>query len=108
MQLTSKKCKPCAAGTPRLDAIEVARLLGQVSGWQPIDDNGKLRKRLRFADFKQAMAFVNRVADLAETEDHHPDFTVHYNIVEITLWTHTVGGLPENDFILAAKIDQLP
>jgi 4a-hydroxytetrahydrobiopterin dehydratase len=107
MELTSKSCKPCEGGTPRLSASEVGALLGQVRGWQAIDDNRKLTKQRRFADFRAAMAFVNRMAELAEAEQHHPDFTVHYNVVDITLWTHSVGGLSENDFILAAKLDQL-
>jgi len=73
-----------------------------------VDDHRKLTKQRRFADFKAAMVFVNRMAEVAEAEQHHPDFTVHYNIVDITIWTHSVGGLSENDFILAAKISTLP
>jgi 4a-hydroxytetrahydrobiopterin dehydratase len=108
MGLTSKKCKPCEGATPRLSEREAGALLGQITGWLPIDDHRKLSKRWRFTDFKQAMLFINRMADLAEAENHHPDFAVHYDTVDVTLWTHAVGGLSENDFILAAKIDQLP
>ena len=107
MELTSKKCKPCDAGTPRLNASEVAGLLAQLAGWQATDGQRKLTKQLRFADFKAAMVFVNRMADVAEAEQHHPDFAVHYDTVDVTVWTHSVGGLSENDFILAAKLDQL-
>ena len=107
MELISKSCKPCTGGTPRLSVSEAGALLGQLAGWDVVDDHRKLTKRRRFADFKAAMAFVNRMADVAEAEQHHPDFTVHYDTVDITLWTHAVGGLSENDFILAAKLDAL-
>jgi 4a-hydroxytetrahydrobiopterin dehydratase len=105
--LTKKRCVPCEGGLPPMGPGEVALLLPELRGWQVADDNRKLHKRVTHPDFKLAMAFVNRMADLAESEGHHPDFTVHYNKVDITLWTHVIGGLSENDFILAAKIDQL-
>ena len=89
-------------------------LLDEVSGWalraqgeqaagQPRLD----RKRFEFADFLGAMAFVDKMAALAEEEGHHPDFCVHYSRVDVTLWTHAARGLSENDFILAAKIDAI-
>jgi 4a-hydroxytetrahydrobiopterin dehydratase len=105
--LTNKKCVPCEGGVPPLGPAEVAKLMPQLQGWKVADDNRKLHKRVTRPDFKQAMAFINKMADLAEAEGHHPDFNVHYNQVDITLWTHVVGGLSENDFILAAKIDRL-
>ena len=75
--------------------------------WE-VDDNEKLEKQFEFADFKEAMAFVNKVADIAEQEGHHPDIEIFgYNKVKIELSTHAVGGLSENDFILAAKIEKL-
>ena len=107
MDLTQKRCVPCEGGTPRLGPAEVAALLPQLAGWQVIDDNGKLRKRFVFPEFKPAIAFVNRMADLAEAEGHHPDFEVHYNKVDVSIWTHAIHGLSENDFILAAKLDRL-
>lgn len=107
MELSQKKCVPCEGGVPRLGADEVKRLLTQVTGWKVTDDLGKLEKRMRFKDFRAAMAFINRMADVAEAEAHHPDFTVHYNVVDVTLYTHSIGGLHQNDFILAAKIDRL-
>jgi 4a-hydroxytetrahydrobiopterin dehydratase len=106
-ELTKKRCVPCESGVPPLGPGEVALLLPELRGWQAADDHRKLQKRITRPDFKQAMAFVNRMADLAEAEGHHPDFAVHYNKVDITLWTHDVGGLSENDFILAAKIDEI-
>jgi len=90
---------------PSLPLEEARSLLQQVSGWQ-IRGN-KLEKTFKFADFVSAMSFLNRVAEVAEAEGHHPDFCVHYSKVEMTLWTHAAGGLTENDFILAAKIDGL-
>ena len=84
---------------------EVERLLYQVSGWSL---SGKwITKEFKFKNFVAAMKFVNRVADLAEEEGHHPDIHIHYNIVRFDIWTHAIDGLSENDFILAAKIDAL-
>jgi 4a-hydroxytetrahydrobiopterin dehydratase len=109
MNLKDKTCVPCKEGTPPLDDLAVASLLGQIHGWTADDSapgrERQLHKRFRFANFVDAMAFLNRVATVAEAEQHHPDFSVHYNIVDVTLWTHSVGGLSENDFILAARLD---
>jgi 4a-hydroxytetrahydrobiopterin dehydratase len=105
MELRERKCAPCKEGTPPLAEGRVRELLREVSGWA-LRDN-RIRKELKFADFLSAMKFLNRLAEVAEREGHHPDFCVHYNQVELTLWTHTVGGLSENDFIVAAKIDAL-
>lgn len=101
--LCTQKCVPCEGGVPKLTADQVASLLQQLKGWSL--QGGKLQKEYRFKDFKQAMSFVNQMADVAEAEGHHPDFSVHYNVVEVSIWTHAIGGLSENDFILAAKID---
>jgi len=106
MDLTRKKCVPCEGGVPRVEGAALDVLLGSVTGWQLAGD--RIRKHLRFADFRAAMAFVSAMADLAESEGHHPDFSVHYSTVDVEIWTHAAGGLTENDFILAAKIDQLP
>ena len=105
MDLAKRKCVPLSKGSPKLGAEQVRDLLGQVRGWQANDD--KLTKTIKFKDFVTAMAFLGRVAELAAAEQHHPDFCVHYNRVDFTLSTHDVGGLSENDFILAAKIDAL-
>jgi 4a-hydroxytetrahydrobiopterin dehydratase len=104
MDLTQKKCVPCEAGTPPLDAGVILELAKNVPVWKIID-NKKLSREFKFKDFKEAMAFINRVAEIAETEGHHPDIYVFYNLVRLELSTHAVGGLSENDFILAAKID---
>jgi 4a-hydroxytetrahydrobiopterin dehydratase len=83
-------------------------LLAQVPGWQTADGDGKLQRRFLFDYFRSAMQFLNKVAEVAEAENHHPDFCLHdYRVVDVTLSTHAIGGLSENDFILAAKINQL-
>jgi 4a-hydroxytetrahydrobiopterin dehydratase len=109
MKLSTKSCVPCEKGTPALADAAVTALLGEVVGWTATKAApGKprqLEKRFEFDDFLGSMAFLNRVAAIAEAEQHHPDFSVHYNKVDLSVWTHTVGGLSENDFILAAKID---
>ena len=107
MDYASKRCVPCEGGVPALGPREVGEALASLRGWEAAEEHTRLHKRLRFRDFKEAMRFVNAMADLAEAEGHHPDFTVHYDTVDVILWTHAVGGLSENDFILAAKLDQL-
>ena len=105
MDLTQKKCMPCEAGTPQLEKTKVKGLLKEIPSWNLKD--GHLYKKFKFNNFIGAMEFINAVADIAESEGHHPDFCVHYNKVEIELWTQAVNGLSENDFILAAKIDRI-
>jgi 4a-hydroxytetrahydrobiopterin dehydratase len=105
--LTTRKCVPCEGGVPPLLKEEIKRYLLQLKdGWKVLD-NKKINKILKFQDFKQAIDFVNKVAILAEQEGHHPDIAIHYNKVNIILWTHSIDGLSENDFILAAKIDKI-
>jgi 4a-hydroxytetrahydrobiopterin dehydratase len=88
-----------------LSRDEVSRRLAALSGWQL---KGKtIEKKFRFADFREAIAFVNRVADLAELEDHHPDMLIHYREVTLVLWTHVAGGLTERDFKLAADVERV-
>jgi 4a-hydroxytetrahydrobiopterin dehydratase len=105
MTLAGRHCVPCEGGVAPLEETRVRDLLGQVSGWEARE--GKIRKSYKFASFVAAMSFLNRVAEVAEGEGHHPDFCVHYDRVDMTIWTHAAGGLTENDFILAAKIDEL-
>lgn len=90
-----------------MTAEEIQKYLAEVPGWEVID-NKKIVKSLKFKDFKEAMGFVNKVAELAEVEGHHPDILIHgWNKVRLELSTHAIGGLSENDFILAAKIDRI-
>ena len=105
MDLTQKKCVPCEAGTLPLEEAKVNELLKEIPTWQIKD--GHLYKKFKFKNFVEAMKFVNAIAEIAESEGHHPDFCVHYNRVEIELFTHAIKGLSENDFIVAAKIDDL-
>ena len=105
MDLANKHCVPCEGGVPKLTPARVQELLRELDGWQARDD--KLHKRFTFGDFKAAIGFINRMAEVAEQEGHHPDFAVHYREVDVTIWTHAIGGLSENDFILAAKLDRV-
>lgn len=105
MQLSEKHCVPCEGGTAALTPNEVAAFFTHLkTQWENLD-NKKIKKEFKLKDFKEAMVFVNKVADIAESEGHHPDITIHYNRVIIELWTHAVKGLSENDFILARKIE---
>jgi 4a-hydroxytetrahydrobiopterin dehydratase len=103
--LTEKHCKACAPGTPALSTQQISQLLPQLSGWEV--RNGELAKDFEFKDFYRTMSFVNAVAWIANREDHHPDMKVGYNKCEVHYSTHSVGGLSENDFICAAKVDAL-
>lgn len=105
--LASKTCEPCRAGIPPLDAERARQYLEATPSWTLSEDATRISKRFRFAAFPEAIVFVNQLAELAEKEGHHPDLHIHYNEVEAVLWTHKIGGLHENDFILAAKIDRL-
>ena len=105
IELHQKKCVPCEGYEKPLSPSKVADYLRQVDGWQT--DNKTVWKEFKFKNFKETMAFVNNVADLAEQEGHHPDMEVHYSRVKIELWTHAINGLSENDFILASKIDKI-
>lgn len=121
MDLLQKKCVPCEGGMPPLteDTINDYKKMLQTS-WEivfdsTIDTQGKpeegagkkLTQEFKFKDFKEAMVFVNNVADIAETEGHHPDISINYNRVILELTTHAIGGLSENDFIMARKIEIL-
>jgi 4a-hydroxytetrahydrobiopterin dehydratase len=108
-ELTSKHCVPCEGGIPALTPAEVQDRLAAVPDWKLTADGKRLRREWRAKDFATALDFFNRVGQIAEQEDHHPDLHLTgYRQVAIELSTHAVGGLTENDFILAAKIDTLP
>ena len=106
IELLKKKCIPCEGlGMKPFTREEAEKYLPDVPGWELSDDTLKISKEFKFKDFIGAINFVNKVAEVAESEGHHPDIEVHYNKVRLTNWTHAIGGLSENDFILAAKID---
>jgi 4a-hydroxytetrahydrobiopterin dehydratase len=105
-ELTSRHCVPCEGGTPPLHPQQVDLLLQKVPGWQVVD--GKLTRDVKVKNFKAALELVNEIGALAEEEGHHPDICIHsWNHVRLELYTHAIGGLSDNDFILAAKINQL-
>jgi 4a-hydroxytetrahydrobiopterin dehydratase len=104
--LSQKHCVPCEGGTLPLPENAVAEYLRAAPEWKAIDGK-KIAREFKFKDFKAAMAFINKVAEIAEAEQHHPDIYIFYNLVKLELSTHAIGGLSENDFIVAAKIDLL-
>ena len=111
MDLTKKHCVPCEGGTAPLTKKEAEVMMQNVPGWRLMQDAKKgqlsIGRDFEFKDFKEAMAFVNKVADVANAEDHHPDIYIFYNVVKLQLSTHAIGGLSENDFIVAAKTNKL-
>lgn len=108
MSLISRRCKPCEDKNMKpYDQNEIEPLLREITHWSVTSDAKKIFREFIFTNFVGSMHFINQVADIAETEGHHPDIHVFYNKVLIELWTHSVGGLTENDFIVAAKIDAI-
>ena len=107
--LATRRCKPCEGGIPALTPAEAARLIAQISSdWVLTDSAAAIRREFRFRDFYRTMSFVNALAHLANIEDHHPDLEVGYNYCRVTYTTHAIGGLSENDFVCAAKLDLIP
>ena len=107
--LVAKKCVPCEGGVPKMTPDEVASQLKEMPDWEVTHQGERIARRWVVKNFMAAMDFFNQIAELAEAEGHHPDLhLVGYRNVEIEIWTHAIGGLSENDFILAAKIDRLP
>ncbi len=104
--LAAQTCLPCQGGVPPLAGKELEELRRKLPDWEVVTGQ-HLRHAFTFPDFEQALAFVNRVGDLAEQQGHHPDIFLTWGKVEITIWTHKVEGLTESDFILAAKVEQL-
>jgi len=105
MSLSKKTCVPCTEGVPPLKGNELANLHLQLgNGWEIIDEH-HLEKEYTFKNFKEALAFTNRIGEIAEQEGHHPDIYLSWGKVVIRIWTHKINGLSESDFILAAKCD---
>lgn len=108
-QLISKKCLPCEGGVDPYSHDEAVAQLERLDGWRLTENGQRIRKDWTVKHFMAGMDFFQRVAEVAEQDGHHPDIHLSgYRSVWIELWTHAIGGLSENDFILAAKIDQLP
>jgi len=107
--LRAKHCLPCEGGIPKLTPAEVQEHLAAVPQWKLSADGQRIRREWRVKDFATALDYFNRIGEIAEQEDHHPDLHLTgYRQVAIEIATHAVGGLTQNDFILAAKIDTLP
>jgi 4a-hydroxytetrahydrobiopterin dehydratase len=108
-ELVQKKCKPCEGGVEPYSPAEAREQLKQLQGWRITHDGQRIRKDWKAKNFMAGIKFFNLCADLAEDDGHHPDLHIEgYRNVSVELWTHAIGGLSENDFILAAKIDELP
>ena len=107
MDLTAQKCVPCEGGVKPFDSSEIKIYSSYLKLSWEVDDDHKIQKEFTFKDFKEAIVFVNKVAEIAESEGHHPDIEISYNKVEIELWTHAIGGLSVNDFIVARKIEEI-
>jgi 4a-hydroxytetrahydrobiopterin dehydratase len=105
--LTAKTCTPCRGGVPPLTVEEARRYLTHAPGWSLLDDGRRIERKFRFGDFREAFEFVERVADLAEAEGHHPDIAFGWGYATISLQTKKIKGLHENDFIMAAKLDRI-
>lgn len=106
-ELADRKCQPCRADSPPVAASQRPALLAQLAGWSIEQAAGmdQLRAQFTFTNFAKALAFANRVGELAEAADHHPRIVLEWGKVEVRWWTHSIGGLHENDFIMAARTD---
>lgn len=104
-ELIQKRCKPCEGGVSPFNRNQAEGYLARLSGWNLTEEGRAIRKEYKFKNFKEVIAFFNQIAAVAEAENHHPDLKIGYNRVGVELSTHSLKGLSENDFILAAKFD---
>ena len=107
MSLSEKECVPCKGGVPPLKGKELDQLKEQVDGWDVIEEH-HIMKTYKFSNFVKALDFVNKVGEIAEEQGHHPDIYLTWGKARIKICTHKINGLTESDFILAAKIDEIP
>lgn len=109
MDLLSKKCVPCEVGMPPMSKEEAGEMLKEVEGWEILDGSAKLAisKKFKFSTYMEGIEFVGKIAKVAEEQDHHPDLEVGWRRVTVNFMTHNIGGLSENDFVMAAKIDAI-
>lgn len=106
-ELALRECIPCKGGVPPLKGAELQKLYSLLGGdWRVVDEH-HLEKEFRFKNFRQALDFTNRIGELAEQVNHHPDLCLGWGRTQVTLWTHKIGGLSETDFVFAAKVDAL-
>jgi 4a-hydroxytetrahydrobiopterin dehydratase len=107
MSLSEKTCVPCQGGQEPMERSQAQEMVKQVPGWDIDEEARRIVRHFKFRNFMEAVEFVNRAAQLAEQQDHHPDILLGYGYAEIWIHTHKIGGLHDNDFILAAKINEL-
>ena len=107
--LVQLKCSPCRIGAPTVPDKEISQFLSQLPGWKLVEESNikRIQRVFTFNDFIQALAFTNKVGELAESEGHHPALETTWGTTTVTWWTHMIGGLHKNDFIMAAKTDDL-
>ncbi len=105
--LKNKTCKPCEGGVCPLDQNQSFQQLDQIPGWKLSEDNTYISRSMKFRDFEATMSFINAMAKMSEEQGHHPDFSAGYNYCDVRYTTHAIKGLSENDFICAAKINDL-
>ncbi|RXS44320.1 4a-hydroxytetrahydrobiopterin dehydratase [Idiomarina sp. 29L] len=108
-QLDKERCEACHADAPKVSDDELKELMREIPDWTPVTNDGvmMLQREYKFKNFKQALAFTNRVGEIAEEEKHHPEITTEWGKVTVTWWTHAINGLHKNDFIMAAKTDKV-
>ena len=107
VELVTRSCTPCHGGVPPLGPGEAAALQRQVPDWSLLEEASRIERRFKFKNFADAFAFVTRAAELAEVEGHHPDISFGWGYARVSLQTHKIKGLHENDFIMAAKLDRI-
>ena len=108
MTLADKNCVPCRGGVPPLTAVEVAHFLSELEpGWEATHGGLRLRREWKLPDFRAALNAANRIGDMADAQDHHPDLSVSWGKLVVEIWTHAIDGLTESDFVFAAKCDRL-
>jgi 4a-hydroxytetrahydrobiopterin dehydratase len=105
--LAQKECIPCRGGVAALQGPGLEALLSELGGGWQVVDGQRLEKGFKFPDFRQALAFANKVGELAERVNHHPDIAIAWGQAKVAIWTHKIGGLSEADFVFAAKVDAL-
>lgn len=105
--LAKKECKPCDGGTPPLKGDALKQMQSRLDGGWQVREEQRLEREFKFPDFRHALEFVNRVGEIAEEQNHHPDIYFTYGQARIQIWTHKINGLTESDFVLAAKISEL-
>ena len=105
-ELVQKRCRPCEGGLSPFTREQAQQYLSGLEGWSPSEDGKAIRKEYKFKNFREVIAFFNKIAQVSEEENHHPDLKIGYSRVAVELSTHAIKGLSENDFILAAKFDR--